>query len=131
MTTGSPLTENETAPQKHFPLCSLIRFFSVIPRRNRQPQLCEGTIPLAMPNRVVQWAAATALILCLVGPAVAQQVPNAGSILRQLEPEQPNLPVPKEDSSRRTAPAAASGPVIHVRAFRIDGNRLVPTAQIL
>jgi hemolysin activation/secretion protein len=83
-----------------------------------------------MPNRVVQWAAATALILCLVGPAVAQQVPNAGSILRQLEPEQPNLPLPKADSSRSSAPAAASGPAIHVRAFRIDGNRRIPAAQI-
>ena len=83
-----------------------------------------------MPNRIVQWAAATALIVCLVGAAVAQQVPNAGSILRQLEPEQPNLPLPKADSSRSSAPAAASGPAIHVRAFRIDGNRLLPTAQI-
>jgi hemolysin activation/secretion protein len=83
-----------------------------------------------MPNRVVQWAAAAASILCLVGPAVGQQVPNAGSILRQLEPEPPNLPTPKEESSRRSAPAAAAGPAIHVRAFRIDGNRLIQTAQI-
>jgi hemolysin activation/secretion protein len=84
-----------------------------------------------MPNRFVQWAASTASILCLVGAAVAQQVPNAGSILRQLEPATPSLPVPKADSSRKTAPAAApSGPAVHVRAFRIEGNRLIPTPQI-
>ncbi len=84
-----------------------------------------------MPNRFVQWAASTASILCLAGAAVAQQVPNAGSILRQLEPATPGLPLPKADSAQKTAPAPApSGPAIHVRAFRIQGNQLIPTPQI-
>ncbi len=62
---------------------------------------------------------------------MAQQAPNAGSILRQLEPATPELPVPKADNSHKNAPAAVpSGPVIHVRAFRIQGNRRIPTARI-
>jgi hemolysin activation/secretion protein len=84
-----------------------------------------------MPNRFAQLVATAASVLCLAGPAVAQQVPNAGTILRQLEPEAPTAPVPKVESSRKEAPApAASGPVIHVRTFRIEGNRRIPTAKI-
>jgi hemolysin activation/secretion protein len=84
-----------------------------------------------MPNRIVQLAASAASLLCLLGSAVAQQAPNAGSILRQLEPETPQLPVPKADSSQKNAPPAAqSGPAIHVRAFRIEGNQRIKTAQI-
>jgi hemolysin activation/secretion protein len=84
-----------------------------------------------VPNRIAQLAASAALFLCLLGTAVAQQVPNAGSILRQLQPETPQLPVPKADSSPRSAPATApSGPIIHVREFRIAGNQRINTAQI-
>jgi hemolysin activation/secretion protein len=84
-----------------------------------------------MPNRFAQLAAATALLLSLDGPALAQQVPNAGSILRQLEPDAPTLPVPKADESRKNAPPpAATGPSIHVRAFRIEGNQRLRTTQI-
>src|ERR1700722_10718986 len=84
-----------------------------------------------MPNRIAQSAALAALLACLVGSAMAQQVPNAGSILRQLEPATPDLPVPKADTSRKSAPAAApSGPAIHVRAFRIEGNQRIATAKI-
>jgi len=62
---------------------------------------------------------------------MAQQTPNAGSILRQLEPATPELPVPKADTAGENAAAAApSGPAIHVRAFRIEGNQRVPNAQI-
>ena len=84
-----------------------------------------------MPNRIVQSAALVAFLTCLAGAAPAQQVPNAGSILRQLEPSTPELPLPKADTSRKTAPAAApSGPLIHVQAFRIQGNQRITTAQI-
>jgi hemolysin activation/secretion protein len=84
-----------------------------------------------MPNRIAQLAASAASLLCLLGSAMAQQTPNAGSILRQLEPETPQLPVPKADSSQQNAaPAAQSGPAIHVRAFRIEGNQRIKTAQI-
>jgi hemolysin activation/secretion protein len=84
-----------------------------------------------MPNRFAQLAASVAFLPCLVGSAMAQQVPNAGSILRQLEPATPDLPVPKADTSHKSAPAAApSGPAIHVRTFRIEGNQRIPTAQI-
>ena len=84
-----------------------------------------------MPNRFAQLAASAASILCLAGTAVAQQVPNAGSILRQLQPQTPDLPVPKADSSHKSAPEAApTGPAIHVRAFRIEGNQLIATARI-
>ena len=84
-----------------------------------------------MPNRIAQLTASAASLLCLLGAAVAQQAPNAGSILRQLEPETPQLPVPKADSTQKNAPAAAqSGPAIHVRAFRIEGNQRIKTAQI-
>ena len=84
-----------------------------------------------MPNRIAQLAASAASLLCLLGGAVAQQAPNAGSILRQLEPETPQLPVPKADTSQNNAPADAQpGPAIRVRAFRIEGNQRIKSAQI-
>lgn len=83
-----------------------------------------------MPNRFAQLAAATASLLCL-SRAVAQQVPNAGSILRQLEPEVPALPAPKAGPSQQNESAAVpSGPAIHVTAFRIIGNERITTARI-
>ena len=64
-------------------------------------------------------------------PAVAQQAPNAGSILRQLEPAPPTLPAPQADTApKRERPAVPPGPPIHVRAFRIEGNRLIRTRRI-
>jgi hemolysin activation/secretion protein len=84
-----------------------------------------------MPNRTAQLAALAVSMSCLVGTAVAQQVPNAGSILRQLEPDTPTAPLPKAGpAQQQTPPPAPSGPVIHVRAFRIAGNRLIATARI-
>ncbi len=84
-----------------------------------------------MPNRIAQSAALAALLTCLTGSVVAQQVPNAGTILRQLEPAAPVLPVPKADTSeRRVAAAAPSGPAIHVRAFRLEGNQRIATERI-
>ncbi len=70
-------------------------------------------------------------LLCLTATAVAQQAPNAGSILRQLEPDTPSLPTPKADTaqSRHETPPPP-GPTIHVRAFRIDGNKLIATEKI-
>jgi hemolysin activation/secretion protein len=70
-------------------------------------------------------------LLCLTGTAVAQQPPNAGSILRQLEPATPSLPAPRAETrqDRHHAPPPP-GPRIHVRAFRIEGNHLVGTGQI-
>jgi hemolysin activation/secretion protein len=84
-----------------------------------------------MPNRIAQLAALAGSALCLGDVAVAQQVPNAGSILRQLEPETPSLPALKAQSAPQPAPEAVpSGPALHVRGFRIEGNHLVATAQI-
>ena len=84
-----------------------------------------------MPNRFAQLAALAAVTLCSGNAALAQQVPNAGSILRQLEPEAPSLPAPKAQSTPKPAPEAVpSGPPLHVRGFRIEGNHLIPTARI-
>ena len=84
-----------------------------------------------MPNRLAQLAALAASIFCLAGAAVAQQVPNAGSILRQLEPETPSLPPLKGQAAPKPAPEAApAGPPLHVRGFRIEGNHLIATARI-
>jgi hemolysin activation/secretion protein len=84
-----------------------------------------------MPNRFIQYAALAASLSCLIGTAVAQQVPNAGSILRQLEPDTPTAPLPKAQPSQQEAPPPApAGPPIHVRAFRIEGNQLIATARI-
>jgi hemolysin activation/secretion protein len=84
-----------------------------------------------MPKRFAQCAAAVASLFCLIGTAVAQQAPNAGSILRQLEPDTPSLPAPKVDSSQQKASAPApAGPSIHVRGFRVEGNRRIKTARI-
>jgi hemolysin activation/secretion protein len=84
-----------------------------------------------MPNRFAPWAAWMSALLCLTGTAVAQQAPNAGSILRQLEPETPSLPAPKADTSQNKHEAPPPrGPTIHVRAFRIDGNKLIRTERI-
>ncbi|MEJ0006470.1 MAG: ShlB/FhaC/HecB family hemolysin secretion/activation protein [Steroidobacteraceae bacterium] len=97
----------------------------------RLGDVAASAIRIQMPNRIAQLAAPVALLLCLLGSAWAQQVPNAGSILRQLEPQTPELPAPKADSSRKSAPAAApSGPLIHVRVFRIEGNQRIGTDQI-
>jgi len=82
------------------------------------------------PNRFAQLAATMAGMLCLAGAAVAQQVPNAGAILRQLTPQEPALPVPKAQAGHRSAAAAPAGPRIHVRGFRIEGNTLIGTAKI-
>jgi hemolysin activation/secretion protein len=84
-----------------------------------------------MPNRFAQLAASAAVALCPGIAAMAQQVPNAGSILRQLEPAAPNLPALKEQPAPKSAAEAApSGPSLHVRGFRIEGNHLLPTARI-
>jgi hemolysin activation/secretion protein len=84
-----------------------------------------------MPKRFAQLAALTASVVCVVGPAVAQQAPNAGTILRQLEPQTPTAPEPNVAPTQKEAPAATpAGPVIHVRAFRIQGNRRIATAKI-
>jgi hemolysin activation/secretion protein len=84
-----------------------------------------------MSNRFAQWAVLLSALPWLIATAVAQQAPNAGSILRQLEPATPTLPAPKADTSqnRPEAPPPA-GPTIHVRAFRVEGNQLVRTDQI-
>jgi hemolysin activation/secretion protein len=84
-----------------------------------------------MPKRLAQCAAAISSLFWLIGIAVAQQAPNAGSILRQLEPDTPSLPTPKVDSSQKKPPAPVpAGPSIHVRGFRVEGNRRVKTARI-
>ena len=84
-----------------------------------------------MPNRFAQWAALLSALLCLTRIAVAQQAPNAGSILRQLEPDTPSLPAPKADTSQNKSEAPPPpGPTIHVREFRIEGNQLLKTEQI-
>jgi hemolysin activation/secretion protein len=84
-----------------------------------------------MPNRLAQLSAFAASTLCLIAGAVAQQVPNAGSILRQLEPETPTAPVPKaEPAQKEVSPPAPSGPSIHVNVFRIEGNHLITSARI-
>jgi hemolysin activation/secretion protein len=70
-------------------------------------------------------------MVCLIGSAVAQQVPNAGSILRQLEPQTPTAPLPKAEAAPQQArEPAPSGPPIHVNAFHIEGNHLIATSRI-
>ncbi|HTB68112.1 MAG TPA: ShlB/FhaC/HecB family hemolysin secretion/activation protein [Steroidobacteraceae bacterium] len=84
-----------------------------------------------MPNRLAQFTALAVATLCLGDVAVAQQVPNAGSILRQLEPETPSPPPLKAQPAPKPTPEAVpSGPSLHVRGFRIEGNHLIATAQI-
>jgi len=94
-------------------------------------EVAASAIRISMPNRIAQMAASVVFLPCLLGSAWAQQAPNAGSILRQLEPQTPELPVPKADSERKSAPVAApSGPLIHVRTFRIEGNQRIRTDRI-
>lgn len=90
-----------------------------------------SAIRIPMPNRFAQLAALAASALCLGDMAMAQQVPNAGSILRQLEPETPSLPALKTQPGPKPPSAAVpSGPALHVRGFRIEGNQLIATARI-
>ena len=81
--------------------------------------------------KVQPWIACVSALVGLCATALAQQVPNAGSILRQLEPQIPNQPAPKADNSQNKAEAPApAGPTFHVRAFRIEGNHRVRTDRI-
>jgi hemolysin activation/secretion protein len=84
-----------------------------------------------MPNRFAPLPAFAASMSCLIGTAVAQQVPNAGTILRQLEPETATAPLPKAGPAAKQAPPPApAGPPIHVSAFHIEGNHLITTARL-
>lgn len=94
------------------------------------PEAVADRTPSSLSHRILPSVLAASLS-CLAGTTVAQQVPNAGTILRQLEPETPTAPVPKAQAAPQATPAAApAGPPIHVREFRIEGNRLVATARI-
>src|ERR1700753_3495159 len=84
-----------------------------------------------MPTRFAPSPPGAPCWLCLAGAATAQQVPNAGAILRQLEPDVPPPPAPKADQSTQgEAESTPSGPPIHVSAFRLTGNERIRTSRI-
>ncbi|HTY50481.1 MAG TPA: POTRA domain-containing protein [Steroidobacteraceae bacterium] len=83
-------------------------------------------------GRALPWALLGALSCALsCGPVQAQQVPDAGSLLRQLQPQQPALPAPKAaQPAGRAAAGAATTAAIRVRAFRFEGNHLLTPAEL-
>ncbi len=78
------------------------------------------------------------VVLCLSSPMAWAQLPNAGQIIRDIESERPSLPAPAELKPKtpkaRQDPASAAaeqGPRIRVNGFRIDGNQLFDSQQLL
>jgi hemolysin activation/secretion protein len=69
------------------------------------------------------------LSLLLVLSVLAHAAPDAGSVLQQLEPRPvaPSLKAPNLQTPQAPTPSAegGGGPVLHVRAFRIDGATLL------
>jgi hemolysin activation/secretion protein len=73
----------------------------------------------------------TALLLSL--PALAMAVPDAGSVLQQLEARPGGqLIAPKLKTPQQPTPPAAvhSGPVVRVNAFRVEGQTLLSTPSL-
>lgn len=78
--------------------------------------------------------AVAAAVLCLPLWAAAQ-VPDAGSVLRDLRPAAPALPASAAPTLRTVPPAAtpvpAGGERVQVQSFRITGNTVIGTDQLL
>lgn len=75
---------------------------------------------------------ATTALLCISTSAFAQAVPDAGSLLRGLEQQQPRAPLPQPDAL--PAPAApatpATGTTFTLQRFVLQGATLVPEAVL-
>lgn len=77
------------------------------------------------------FAAAGTLLALFCGMPLAQQTPDAGSLLRE-QPKPPPTLAPKPAAA---APAAApeeagGGPKVRVESFRIAGATLIPAAEL-
>jgi hemolysin activation/secretion protein len=71
-------------------------------------------------------------ILLLASPAVAQQAPNAGSLLRQ-QPSPPPPPAPPAQPFTAEPPAGvanASGARVLVKGVRVTGAKLIPSDEL-
>lgn len=77
------------------------------------------------------------LAAVLLPPALAQQVPDAGSLLRQQAPEPPARPrptTPAPEPTASTVPAAASQAQefsLEVKGFQLKGVTLLPLPELL
>lgn len=85
-----------------------------------------GRSPLA--TEAIHWA-----LLFATPMAMAQAVPDAGSLRQQIE-QQRELHLPPAVRPERAQPLperqAPAGPTLHVKEFRIIGNELLPSEQL-
>lgn len=83
-----------------------------------------------LPLRLRPWTLAAATLLPPI--ALAQQLPDAGSVLRQIEPQR-QAPLPARSEAPPAAPpmtAPAGGATVTVQRFEFRGNTLLPTEQL-
>ena len=67
----------------------------------------------------------------LAAPAQAQELPNAGSLLRQLRQGIPDIAPQRAPAATAEAPTAPdAGPKIIVKGFIIEGNSLIPSVEL-
>ena len=69
--------------------------------------------------------------LAVAGAASAQQIPDAGSLLRETERQRPQLPMPAQQAVPQTPIEQAKSDIqITITAFRFIGNLLVTDAEL-
>ena len=69
--------------------------------------------------------------LAVAGAASAQQIPDAGSLLRETERQRPQLPMPAQQAVPQTPIEQAKSDIqITIKAFRFIGNLLVTDAEL-
>ncbi len=70
--------------------------------------------------------------LAVANPVTAQQVPDAGSVLREVERSLPSLPprLAPQAAPERPAIKPAEGVRFVIRSFRLSGVTLVPEAEV-
>ncbi|MCY1271229.1 Heme/hemopexin transporter protein HuxB [compost metagenome] len=119
----------------------LQNFALVLETSSSHPTQClptkVGSRPFASPAWHLRIGALAAMYL-LLPQTVLAQIPNSGQILRDIESERPSLPAPEklepEKPRVQDAPAsgaAEQGPRIRVEGFRISGNLLFDSKQLL
>lgn len=77
------------------------------------------------------WSVAIVVLTLNTLPAVAQDVPDAGTLQREIESQQPpkDIELPKEEPPPKP-PTEKTGPVVPVTHFSFYGNTLLPSSEL-